>query len=58
LRRSSVSAGSSRAPARFSLAEVTALETAHAAEIARFRARRQAAFDAERAAWGADGGRR
>jgi len=40
------------APATFSLAEVTALEAAHDAEIARFRARRQSAFDAERAAWG------
>jgi urea carboxylase len=38
-------------PATFSLAEVAALEAAHADEIATFRARRQAAFDAERAAW-------
>jgi urea carboxylase len=37
--------------ATFSLAEVEALEAAHADEIAGFRVRRQAAFDAERARW-------
>ena len=55
-RRAAIKAGRAdlvTAPATFSLAEVTALETEHAAEIARFRARRQAAFDAERSAWGA-----
>lgn len=40
-------------PATFSLSEVAALEAEHAQEIATFRNRRQAAFDAERAAWGA-----
>jgi urea carboxylase len=39
-------------PATFSLVEVAALETQHADEIAAFRRRRQAAFDAERTAWG------
>ncbi|MGY1618238.1 5-oxoprolinase/urea amidolyase family protein [Geodermatophilus sp. SYSU D00691] len=38
-------------PATFSLAEVRALEAAHAGEIAAFRSRRRAAFDAERARW-------
>ena len=40
------------APATFSLREVDALEAEHAEEIAAFRARRQLAFDAERARWG------
>jgi hypothetical protein len=39
------------APATFSLAEVDALEAAHAAEIGAFRARRRAAFTAERERW-------
>ena len=39
-------------PSRFSLAEVSALEAAHAEEIATFRARRQRAFADERARWG------
>jgi urea carboxylase len=39
------------APATFTLSEVEELESAHAHEIDRFRARRQAAFDAERARW-------
>ncbi|HEX3826036.1 MAG TPA: 5-oxoprolinase/urea amidolyase family protein [Sporichthyaceae bacterium] len=38
-------------PARFALAEVEELETTHAAEIAALRARRRAAFDAERDRW-------
>jgi urea carboxylase len=38
-------------PATFSLAEVTALEADHAAEIETFRTRRQAAFTAERERW-------
>ena len=38
-------------PATFSLAEVSALETAHATEIAALRGRRQAAFDIERDSW-------
>jgi urea carboxylase len=38
-------------PAKFSLAEVSALEAAHTAEIATLRARRQAAFDIERDSW-------
>jgi urea carboxylase len=38
-------------PATFSLAEVTALEAEHAAEIDTFRTRRQAAFTAERERW-------
>ncbi|CRK57359.1 Urea carboxylase [Alloactinosynnema sp. L-07] len=38
-------------PATFSLAEVAAIETEHAAEIATLRARRQAAFADERARW-------
>jgi len=38
-------------PSTFNLAEVRALETAHADEIAAFRRRRQAAFDAERTRW-------
>ena len=52
-RRTAVHAGEALqvAPATFSLAEVEALEAQHADEIAAFRARRQAAFDAERAAW-------
>jgi len=37
--------------ATFSLAEVDALEAAHKAEIATFRTRRRAAFDAERERW-------
>jgi urea carboxylase len=37
--------------ATFSLAEVDALEAAHTAEIAMFRTRRRAAFDAERERW-------
>jgi urea carboxylase len=40
-------------PATFCLAEVRELESEHAAEIAEFRARRQAAFHAERMRWGA-----
>jgi urea carboxylase len=40
-------------PATFSLAEVRELEAAHAAEISTVRTRRRAAFDAERARWGA-----
>jgi urea carboxylase len=39
-------------PATFSLAEVAALEAAHAGEITTFRSRRQAAFTAERERWG------
>jgi urea carboxylase len=39
------------APATFSLAEVDALEAAHAAEIGAFRSRRRAAFTAERERW-------
>ena len=38
-------------PATFSLAEVVAVEAAHAAEISELRARRRAAFDAERQRW-------
>ncbi|MGZ6827094.1 MAG: carboxyltransferase domain-containing protein, partial [Mycobacteriales bacterium] len=38
-------------PARFSLAEVQRLEAEHAAEIEAFRARREAAFTAERERW-------
>lgn len=38
-------------PAQFSLAEVSAIETGHRAEIARLRSRRRAAFDAERQRW-------
>jgi urea carboxylase len=38
-------------PAKFGLAETIALETAHHDEITRFRATRQAAFDAERERW-------
>jgi urea carboxylase len=38
-------------PAVFSLAEVRALEAAHAAEIETFTTRRRAAFDAERERW-------
>jgi len=38
-------------PATFSIAEVTALETAAAVEIATVRAHRRAAFDAERRRW-------
>ncbi|MDT4904581.1 MAG: urea carboxylase [Pseudonocardiales bacterium] len=53
--RAAVAAGAplSTRPANFALAEVEALEAEHATEIATFRARRQSAFDAERAAWGA-----
>ena len=40
-------------PATFGLAEVDALEAEHAVEIATLRARRRAAFDAERERWGA-----
>ncbi len=60
-RRAAIKAGRSdltTTPATFRLAEVRALEAEHAAEIATFQSRRQAAFDAERAAWGAAGGRR
>jgi len=39
------------APATFSLSEVEELESAHARQIDRFRARRQGAFAAERARW-------
>jgi urea carboxylase len=39
------------APATFTLSEVEELESEHAQEIDQFRARRQAAFDAERARW-------
>ncbi|WP_051684284.1 5-oxoprolinase/urea amidolyase family protein [Blastococcus sp. URHD0036] len=39
-------------PATFSLAEVRSLEAAHTEEISTVRARRRAAFDAERARWG------
>jgi urea carboxylase len=39
-------------PATFALDEVRVLEREHADEIATFRRRRQAAFDAERARWG------
>jgi urea carboxylase len=39
------------APATFSLAEVEALEAAHAAEITAFRTRRRAAFHGERGRW-------
>lgn len=38
-------------PATFKLSEVDDLTAAHADEVARFRARRAAAFDAERARW-------
>jgi urea carboxylase len=38
-------------PATFDLAEITALERNHGAEIARFRAAREAAFTAERDRW-------
>ncbi|WP_027928885.1 5-oxoprolinase/urea amidolyase family protein [Amycolatopsis thermoflava] len=38
-------------PARFSLSEVDELESRHREEIALFRKRRQAAFDAERERW-------
>jgi urea carboxylase len=54
--RAAIDAGTAEletAPARFSLAEVDALEAAHAAEIAAFRNRRRAAFAAERERWGA-----
>ncbi|MGY1605503.1 5-oxoprolinase/urea amidolyase family protein [Geodermatophilus sp. SYSU D00815] len=44
-------AGLELRPATFSLAEVRALEAAHAGEIAAVRSRRRAAFDAERARW-------
>jgi urea carboxylase len=53
-RRAAIASGAARLdarPATFSLAEVRALETAHETEIAAFRARRQAAFDAERTRW-------
>jgi len=55
-RRAAIKAGQAAldtSAATFSLAEVAAIESEHAVEIARFRAHRQAAFDAERAAWGA-----
>jgi urea carboxylase len=39
------------APATFTLSEVEELESRHAHEIDRFRSRRRAAFDAERARW-------
>lgn len=45
-------AGLEVTPCSFSLAEVDALEAAHEAEIAELRARRQAAFHAERTRWG------
>ncbi|WP_202925714.1 5-oxoprolinase/urea amidolyase family protein [Goekera deserti] len=54
-RRAAVAAGAEDLqvrPATFSLAEVRALESAHAAEIGTVRTRRRAAFDAERARWG------
>jgi urea carboxylase len=54
-RRSAIKAGTEGLdvrPATFSLAEVRALETAHADEITTVRTRRRAAFDAERARWG------
>ena len=40
-------------PATFALAECEALEAAHGPEIAATRARRRAAFDAERERWAA-----
>ena len=55
-RRAAIKAGRAdleATPATFSLAEVRALEQEHVAEIAAFRARRRAAFDAERYAWAA-----
>jgi urea carboxylase len=55
-RRAAITAGTADLdvrPATFSLAEVRALEEAHAAEITDVRARRRAAFDAERARWSA-----
>jgi urea carboxylase len=55
-RRAAIKAGRAdleATPATFSLAEVRALEHDHEAEIAEFRARRLAAFDAERYAWAA-----
>jgi urea carboxylase len=54
-RRTAIKAGTAGLdvrPATFSLAEVRALEDAHAAEIGTVRTRRRAAFDAERARWG------
>jgi urea carboxylase len=44
-------AGLETRPATFGLAEVDALEAEHAVEIATLRARRRAAFDAERERW-------
>jgi urea carboxylase len=55
-RRAAIAAGTASLDTRaatFSLAEVRALETEHAAEITAVRARRRAGFDAERARWGA-----
>jgi urea carboxylase len=54
VRRAAIEAGRAdldTRPARFALAEVEALETAHADQIATLRARRRAAFDAERERW-------
>jgi urea carboxylase len=53
-RRAAIKAGTTGLdvrPATFSLAEVRALESAHAGEITHVRSRRRAAFDAERARW-------
>jgi urea carboxylase len=55
-RRAAVKAGTvglETRPATFSLTEVRALERDHASEIATLRARRRAAFDAERSRWSA-----
>jgi urea carboxylase len=55
-RRADIAAGRAdldTRPATFSMAEVRALETSAADEIAGLRARRRAAFDAERDRWGA-----
>jgi urea carboxylase len=52
--RSEIIAGSrdlDTKPARFSLADVAALETNHATEISLLRSRRQVAFEAERDRW-------
>jgi len=55
-RRAAITAGRENLhtrPATFALAEVRALEETHAPEIEMFRARRQAAFHAERERWAA-----
>jgi len=54
-RRAAVKAGEPLEvrPATFSMAEVRAIETSHEAEIAAVRAKRRAAFDAERERWSA-----